>query len=332
MSPGDDAEVERLLRLAGTRPGAPAGVEDRVHAAVLARWRSEVAARRRRRRIVWASGLAAAAAVLVVIAPALRRSSPERTDVASSIATVTRVAGSPRTTPVLPAVAPGILLPEEVQVETGPDDRLALLLSDGTSLRVDRETHLRLLAGPVVDLDRGAVYVETAESGRGAGGLRIRTSLGVVRDIGTRFQVRLADDVLKITVRSGSARLEQSGASHEAMTGTQLVADNHGEVTSRSVPAHDPEWEWTLAVAPELEIEGRTLGEFLDWSSRETGLRVRFAETSMEPGARATVLHGSIRGMNPDEALGAVLPTCGLGHDVEGDALVIRRAAGGPAS
>jgi hypothetical protein len=78
-------------------------------------------------------------------------------------------------------------------------------------------------------------------------------------------------------------------------------------------------------VAPEFELEGHTLGEFLDWAAAEHGLRVEFEDPAVRPRAVATVLHGSVRGMDPDEALDTVLPTCGLRHSLRDDVLLIAR-------
>jgi ferric-dicitrate binding protein FerR (iron transport regulator) len=325
-----EGEIERLLKLAGARPQAPAEAEARVRAAVLTRWRSDLAARRRRKAVLWTAGFVAAAAVLLVLVlPALRRPDPGSVPEREATATLLRVVGSPRMTPpIRPAIEAGAALPEGTEIVTGPGDRAALRLADGTTLRVDRGTRIRLLAGRVVDLAQGAVYVETVEPARGARDLRIRTPLGTVRDVGTRFQVRLAETILTVGVRSGEARLERDGVAHEAGIGTQLVVQSGGAVASRSLPLHGPDWDWTLDVAPEFHIEGRSLGEFLDWTARESGFEVQFADPAMQPHAVATLLHGSVTGMRPEEALSAVLPTCGLRHTIQGDAIVIERAKG----
>ena len=326
---GAEAEVERLLRLAGARPSAPDGAEARVHAAVLAQWRAVRAARRRRMTTLRIAGLAAAVLAVVGVL-ALRRAGHAPAHAGRAIATLSRVVGSPRTAPeILPAIAPGAAMPAGTAIETGPADRVAVILSDGTTLRIDHETRMRLLEGPLVDLDRGAVYAETADHAKAAGTLRVRTRLGTVSDVGTRFEVRVGGDLLEVSVRAGAARLDRDGASREAGSGSRLVVKKEGTIALQRVPVYGDEWDWTLSVAPEFEIEGRTLGEFLDWAARENGLTVRFEDDSIQPHARATVLHGSIHGMRPDEALGAVLPTCDLQHRFEGEALVVRRAARG---
>ena len=84
-------------------------------------------------------------------------------------------------------------------------------------------------------------------------------------------------------------------------------------------------------------MEGKTLGAFLDWVSREGAWTVTFADRRLSEAARATVLHGRpdlLKGLTPAEALDVVLPTCGLRHRVDingGHRVVIERetSAGG---
>jgi len=64
--------------------------------------------------------------------------------------------------------------------------------------------------------------------------------------------------------------------------------------------------------APRFELEGKSLGSFLDWIENEGGWTVAFASAALERSARSTVLHGSVEDMSTTEALEAILPTCGL--------------------
>ncbi len=314
----NEEEIAKLLRLAGTRPAAPAGAESRIRAVVHAQWRADLAVRRGRQRTFWITGALAAAALLVVFV-GIRRAGPGPAE-RPRIATLTRVVGS------LKGLSAGSPIPEGMEIETGPADRAALLFSDGTSLRIDHETRLRLLPGPAIDLSRGAVYVETGPRAKESGALEIRTSMGTVSDIGTRFEVRLRDEAMQVSVREGLARLERDGDTHEAGVGSQLIAEKGGAVTARAVPVHGPQWDWTLLVAPAFEMEGRTLGEFLDWAARENGWRVQFADPAIAGRAATTILHGSVQGLRPDEAPAAVLPACGLRHRIEGDTMLIEVA------
>jgi hypothetical protein len=104
-----------------------------------------------------------------------------------------------------------------------------------------------------------------------------------------------------------------------------MAAD--GRVTSRPVAPSAPDWDWILEAAPSFALEGRRLGDYLDWIARETGLRMTYADPSILADRAAVVLHGSVEGLRPDETLRAVLPTCGLRHRIDGGLVIIERAA-----
>ena len=320
--------IARLLDQAGPRPTAPDEREARVRQAVRAHWQAEVDVASRRRRLAWAAAaLAAAAAIAVMIgwgwwSRAGRPSGPEESN-----ATLLRAEGSVRLAGGGLLKSGDILAPGG-QIETGPDGRAALSLSDGSSLRLDSGTRVRLAAGPVLDLDRGSVYVDSGAGHARRNSLEVRTKMGVVRDIGTQFEVRLRDDELWVSVREGLATLSRAGRSFAAPAGIRLVASVTGGVESRALPVLGPEWDWVLAIAPEFRIEGRTLGAYLDWVARETGWRVQFADPSIARDASTIILHGSVAGLRPDETPPAVLPTCGLRHRLSDSTLVIERQDG----
>jgi len=62
---------------------------------------------------------------------------------------------------------------------------------------------------------------------------------------------------------------------------------------------------------------------FLDWASRELGTRWEYGRPEMRRRVEPIVLHGSLEGLTPDEALAAVLPTCGLTVVRDRDRLVV---------
>ena len=81
-------------------------------------------------------------------------------------------------------------------------------------------------------------------------------------------------------------------------------------------------------MAPPFVLEGRTLSDFLDWAADEGGWRVELASRVRDTEIPKTVLHGSIEGLTPREALEVVLPTCGLLHRFDGERLIIESASG----
>ncbi len=211
-------------------------------------------------------------------------------------------------------------------VDTGTGDsagRTAIRLAGGQSMRLDTGSRVRFASSSSVTLERGAVYVDSAAGGA----VEVRTTLGVVRDIGTQFEVRLTpesggDPALRVRVREGSIMLEQDGASHHAAAGEQLQTSG-GTVERGASPSHGPEWDWVLDTAPAPEIAGKPLADFLAWVSREGGWTVRFADQETARIAAATVLHGDVKNLGVTEASSMVLHGSGLDYRLEDGTFVV---------
>ena len=70
-----------------------------------------------------------------------------------------------------------------------------------------------------------------------------------------------------------------------------------------------------------------TLSVFLDWVAREGGWTIRFADEALRRSAPSIVLRGSIDGLTPEQALEAILPTCGLTHRIANGTVTIDRGS-----
>ena len=327
-SQADEAEaIARLLRLAGPRPGVPIDREARLRAGVRDHWIASVRRQQRLRWAVWTSASVAAASLLIVIA-AMRgwRLLDFLPLSGTTVATVLQVEGF-QGVPPSGVPAAGADLKSRAVLTTGSGDRMALRMRGGAVVRLDHATSLRLITASTIDLDSGAVYIDSGPGGNAASSLEIRTRLGIVRDVGTQFQVRVDPDGIQVSVREGVARLERAGASHDATAGIELSLGNDGALTSRTIPSTGGSWDWILGLAPTFQLEGRPLGEYLEWVGRETGLRIEFQDASLEADAKPVILHGSIDGLRPEESLAAVLPTCGMTHAIEDGSLIIQRGS-----
>jgi ferric-dicitrate binding protein FerR (iron transport regulator) len=314
-TPPRDELVERLLRLADTGPEIPDDGAARVKNAIRPLWHEQVRARRRTHRLWWAAGLAAAASVVVAIALVGRPDRAPGPSVAP-VATLELIHGTLQHTPPSGAARSYDTADLDTTVEPGSwlstdsTSRAALRLAGDVSLRLDRETRVRLETGDTLTLDRGAAYVDSRNGGGSA--VEIRTRLGVARDIGTQFEVRCEGDRLTVAVRQGMVELMSGGDDLRIGGGSALTVAADGSRLARATSASGPEWAWTQEVAPFLDIEGRSVMAFLDWVSRETGLWIRFADREVEQAATTTLLHGTIEGLAPSEAAKVVLPGCGL--------------------
>lgn len=312
--------IARVLRLAGPRPGVPEARRARVQAAVRAGWKAGVRRRTTRRRFVFWGALGTAACLLVVARLTLENRS--RQIVGDPVAVVERLEGAASRT----AVSPGKLSVNDAVrsgewIETDARARLALRFFDGTSVRVDAGSRARPLSPGVLELVRGAVYVDT---GRESGRFEVRTEMAVARDIGTQFEVRLLDRALRLRVRTGAVELSDASRSVSGRGGTEVVFSDSGAVT-RPFSAHGPEWDWTAQIAPGVEIEGLSLAAYLEHLSREHGWTLRYADPALARDASAVALHGSVKNLSPREALDVVVATSGLSHRLEDGILTVSR-------
>lgn len=312
--------IARLVRLAGARPAVPAERALRAEVAVRGAWQAAVAARRRKTVAVWSGSLALAATLALAIGLAWR--GPAAAPVAPLVGTVERLAGGAQLVAGEGGAEPllaGVRLLAGGVVATGADGRVAVRLASGASLRLDRDSRLTFLTPSRLLLQRGAVYVDS----QGGPAVVVETALGTVEERGTQFEVRLGSDAVRVRVREGGVNLSAERGSWDAARGDELVLTAAGSLSRHSVPFHGDAWSWVQEIAPAYPLDGRTLGEFLAWFGRETGRGVVWTDPAEQRRALGVVLHGTVDGLSPEQALAAVLPTCGLAHRHEGGAVTL---------
>lgn len=317
---GEGGEVARLLAEAGPRPKMSEDDFRQIKRAARAEWRAKTGTRTASsRRPVLAL---AATLVLALAAVLLWRAQVQAPEPALS---VVRVDGSVRTAEG-EALRPGGRVIVGATIDTGQDgSRLALRLADGESLRLDAATRLRYVSEGRFELERGAVYFDSAGAADSRG-VRIETSFGAVRDVGTQFEVRIdatTQGRLRVRVREGAVALDHGGVSHSALEGEELRLEADGDVVVAQVAAYGNSWDWVVAAAPALDIAGVSLARYLDWVARETGWRVRFADPELEVLAASVRLQGTIEDLTVDQSLDLVLPGSGLSYRLEEGVLVV---------
>jgi ferric-dicitrate binding protein FerR (iron transport regulator) len=313
---GDD--VATLVRLAGPRPAVPAQRAERVRAAAIAAWRDGVRDRRRRRLL--GPTLALAVAASLVAGLLLMRSDPPVGATVASLEGSAWVRGT--------AGAEGQPVPAGSEVVTAETGRIALRLPSGHSVRLDRHTTVRVLDGASLSLERGALYVDSGADAASPGpAVVVRTPLGTVREAGTQFELRLESGALRVRLREGRV-VVQGGDDRtlEVSAGTELRLVPSGATVTEAIPLHGPDWGWVEAIAPVLDVEGRTAASFLEWVARERGWRLTYADPAVALSARTTRIAGSLAGLTLDQSLEAVLPSCRLTHRIEGGVLVVGAA------
>jgi ferric-dicitrate binding protein FerR (iron transport regulator) len=315
----------RLLRIAGARGAASGERFARVNGRVHAHWEAGVRRRHVRRKAAIAAGLLAAAATLVFLV----RVSDDRAlaPTGGKVAWVARISGAAGE--VLRRDAGGAVGPLAVDdavlagesLETGNAGRLALRFADGTSLRLDLASRVRLIAAGTIELSSGAVYLDTGST---AARFEIRTPVGTARDVGTQFEVRLLAAQLRVRVRTGAVEVSDRGRRATAHAGTEILF-SATQAESRPLPAYGSEWDWIAELSPAIDIEGLPLSTYLDGLARERGWTVEYVDSSLAREAAAIILHGSVAGLTSTEALDVVIGTSGLAYRLDDGRLVIFR-------
>jgi len=321
---GGSDRVGELVRLAGRRPVPDPAQMSRARAAAHHEW-VRVVERRTWRLPFWPLGAAAIAAGVIGAAvwfPLRRPSAPVP---GAEIATLQTVTGSVRVAsagePPRTVSAAGLRIRAGDRIETMADGRAAVIMPGAVSVRFDRaSTAVFESAGRLV-LANGAVYVDAGP--HAAPALRVETPFGVVRHIGTQFEVRLDRSALTVRVREGSVAVETSGSQLHSKAGEAIVVTSGRPPERQAIATSGPEWLWVSAMARPFRLEGASAPAFLDWVSREEGWRWEYASPSLRDRIARIVLHGSIDGLTPEEALAAVLPTCGLTSRLDGDRLIV---------
>jgi hypothetical protein len=318
--------VAAVYRLAGPPPVLPEEEVEPIRAAARQVFQQRVR-RRSRRRVAWMAASLAACLALFLSIPALHQE-PEVTS-NPPLATVSRRQGAVIIDPgIVDLGSPG-RLGRGASIATGPTGRVSLALAEeGGSLRFDSLSRARLQSSRSIVLERGALYYDSEDDGRG---IVVFTPLGEVTDIGTRFEVRLRGDAgqspqLLVRVREGEVAARTEEGEIRLRGGTELVLGADGTEHLGTVKPHAPEWRWAVEVASVPPIEGANLKWFLDWVSREMGVTWSAAEPRPELEPEATILHGSVEGLTPGEALELVLAGAGLRQEqVDGELRISAR-------
>ncbi len=330
---GDD-HIGELLKLAGHRHMPDAEQMSRARAAARSEW-TQVIAHRRRRFPVWALGTAALVAIMLVAVTLFRSGGsvsvavpvPVRGAEIAMLDTVIGTllvteAGSTRSV----TTATGARLRAGDRLETPGGSRAGLALSRGALLKLDEHSTVALDADGGLTLSRGALFVDAGPDSRDPD-LHVKTPFGVVRHVGTQFEVRLQSDTVRVRVREGTVAVTTGEGRWTSQEGEALLLANGVAPERRPIATYGSEWSWLDQLAPPFTLEGSTVGAFLQWITRHHGLRWQYEDPTTRDRIERIVLHGSIEGLTAEEALAAVLPTCGLTFRRLGDLFVIGKPA-----
>lgn len=319
--------VEALLGQASRRPRPPTKATAEVRAAVHAEWQSLVQGRRRRRRY-FVSGVAASLFALVVAATQFMAVDPV---LPASVAVSARQHGDVflvgSQSELLP-LNPAATIEAGQTVLTSSDAGLGLDWNSGISVRVDASTRVEMTASNAIYLQTGRVYIDTA-SDESAESLVVRTDVGTVTHVGTRYMVSVRDDELTVSVRDGRVRIDGHYHDAAAQPGDRVRMHGSARPIVDRTPAYGDTWRWTESLAGALDVDGRPAEAFLRWVGHETGYRLVYDDPAIEATVRETLLKGRVD-TDPRTELGLRLMTMDLDYDIDAarGELRVRRRGG----
>lgn len=294
--PDSESSIERLIKLAGERDMPTREGMERARLAAHESWSRGLAERAPVSRRAWrkpAMGFAIAAAITafaVFLWP--QRPVPTAPALVAHIATLTgsAVLHEGRAEAIariaLPLHAGSLLATTE--------GRVSVAFGDSLSLRIDSHTRLRFDSREQVTLLSGALYVDSGGI-NAVPALRIVTPAGVVRHVGTQFQVHVAGNTTRVRVREGRVLLTRAtGTPTDIAAGDELRVAGNAMQWQRGLLSFGPDWEWSAGIAPALEIENRPLAEFITWVAREHGWQIQYRDETLQHRTLEIRLHGSL--------------------------------------
>jgi ferric-dicitrate binding protein FerR (iron transport regulator) len=320
-----DAAVEALLEHAAPRPTPPRDDAIAVRNAVHTEWQAVTGRLRRRQRLTF---FAVAATVLLGVVIAFDALQPDY-EPAVQVATISKSHGSiyllgeqSEQTEMtnLSAISAGQV------ILTGDDAGIGLEWGNGGSLRVDKNTHIEFTSAESVYLRSGQVYFDShndnAADGTGPD-FTIETDHGTVRHLGTQYMT--LTDATGLTVRVREGQVELGGAYSDAAVanaGQQMTVSGGSRPSVIDFKIYGEVWDWVEQTAPGVNVDGRSVDEFLAMVSRETGLQIAYESAAAEELAHKGVLKGNVD-MEPRDELAFRMSGEDLGYRIDGGTIYV---------
>ena len=202
------------------------------------------------------------------------------------------------------------------QLQTGTNSGLSINWSSGLEqVRVDQDTHLKIISASQVELGSGRIYIDMhpgRNDARADDALQVITPFGTVKHLGTQYIVAVENERTDVLVREGVVEIRGNSVKHTVDKGTRASVDTSGGFNLTAIEGHGDEWEWAQQLSPGYEIEGRRLTDFLQWFQRETGRTIQWESPELEFMAESTILHGPKIETDPMQALDVMLMSSGL--------------------
>lgn len=297
-----DDKVERLIAEAGLRSKPPEDAHERVYEATLKAWKNaeysaEYGLRYKRRLIAIAASVLLSLSFAVLNYLPSGRGSEDPSFLLSYSSGALYIDGQPagHATKILRGST----------IETDGAAFAEIERGDGLLVRIDENSSLDIVDSFEIELHSGRVYIDSEGEGR----ISVLTDYGIVRDIGTQFEVSVIEDGVLATVRDGEIYIKTDSGSYlsaanEVWGESTQLRKGESPVVSK-VSRTSEHWKWLASASAPIDMEGKTLDSLLIKISRELGLRLKYRNVVVENNAKVASLHGTLYNRD-DDFLGAL--------------------------
>lgn len=163
----------------------------------------------------------------------------------------------------------GELLAVGTRVSAPQGVRLALVLEDGTELRLDHATSLRLSGGRRVELEGGRAWSRVAAGDP----FRFECGPAVVEVLGTELGLARAGERTEVQLFHGAARLRAGGHARELAPGESAVWEHGALSEARRIESEALATGWMLELYAYSGTHSKDLADHLDRLLVEMGHR-----------------------------------------------------------
>ena len=194
-------------------------------------------------------------------------------------------------------------------LKTQKKNRLLIKLLNGNQLRVDEHTILRFESDQHVELLFGRIYIDSNEDSEN-NELSIKTPVAEINHMGTQYSVSYKDQQLDVSVREGLVTITNERLVESQLPeGQSFSLDHLGVISIGVVTPFDQSWKWTQLISDRFDIQDKTLVEYLQWVSNETGFPIKYQSDELKSRVTKVILSGSINGISPLKSLDVIMPT-----------------------
>ena len=213
-------------------------------------------------------------------------------------------------------------------IVTGSDAAMALAWGNGGSLRVAGNTRVEFTSADSITLKSGRVYFDSRPAALAgdnhtvvAGTFEIRSEHGVVTHIGTQFMAGVEPESLTVSVREGEVAIDGEFYSYQAAPGEQVKLTGRQRPHVLSISRYGDYWDWVALTSPPVNVDGRSLHEFLTWACREMGLELQYQGQAERVARQDAILRGTID-TAPADALRLRLASAALAWRIDDNGVI----------